>query len=59
MVNGENASGIGITPSQADILLDAGTDVITLGNHTWGKNGIEDYLDDCRYICLLYTSRCV
>ncbi len=50
VVNGENASGIGITPSQADMLLDAGTDVITLGNHTWGKNGIEDYLDDCRYI---------
>ena len=37
MVNGENASGVGVTPKQAQLILDAGCDVITLGNHTWNK----------------------
>ena len=37
VVNGENASGVGITPQQAEDILDAGADVITLGNHTWNK----------------------
>ncbi|MBQ1372376.1 MAG: YmdB family metallophosphoesterase, partial [Oscillospiraceae bacterium] len=31
VVNGENASGIGITPRQAEMILSAGADVITLG----------------------------
>ena len=35
VVNGENASGVGITPAQARRILEAGADVITLGNHTW------------------------
>ena len=47
VVNGENAAVKGIIPRQAEELLDAGADVITLGNHTFGKNGIQDYLDDC------------
>ena len=34
VVNGENASGVGITPRQAEQLLNAGADVITLGNHS-------------------------
>lgn len=46
VVNGENAAVVGITPAQAELLLDAGADVITLGNHTWGKREIQDYLDD-------------
>ena len=50
VVNGENASGVGITPQQAEDILDAGADVITLGNHTFGKMQIRDYLDDCPYI---------
>ena len=50
VVNGENASGIGITPRQAESIFTAGADVITLGNHTWGRPEIADYLDDCRYI---------
>ena len=37
VVNGENAAVVGITPNQAEEILDAGADVITLGNHTWGK----------------------
>lgn len=47
IVNGENASVIGITPDQAEDILDAGADAITLGNHTWGKREIVNYLDDC------------
>ena len=46
VVNGENASGTGILPRQADRIFDAGADVITLGNHTWGRKEIETYLDD-------------
>ena len=50
IVNGENASGVGITPSQADRILAAGADVITLGNHTFNRMEILDYLDDNPYI---------
>lgn len=46
IVNGENASMVGITPRQAEEILDAGADVITLGNHTWGKRELVPYLDD-------------
>ena len=38
IVNGENAAaGLGITPEIARHLLEAGVDVITLGNHTWSR----------------------
>lgn len=50
VVNGENAAGIGITPDQAEEIFSAGADVVTLGNHTWGKSEIKNYLDDCKYI---------
>ena len=50
VVNGENAAVVGITPDQAEDILDAGADVITLGNHTWGKREIVHYMDDCRQI---------
>lgn len=50
VVNGENASNLGITPSQADEIFMAGADVITLGNHTYGKQEIFDYLDDRKAI---------
>lgn len=47
VVNGENAAGgLGITPKIADELLDAGVDVITLGNHTYRQKAIYGYLDD-------------
>ncbi len=46
IVNGENASVVGITPDQAEDILDAGADVITLGNHTYNKREIVSYLDD-------------
>ena len=46
VVNGENASGVGITPRQAEEILDAGADVITLGNHSFQKREIVTYLED-------------
>ena len=50
IVNGENAASIGLTPAQAEEIFDAGADVITLGNHTWGKREICTYLDDNKNI---------
>ena len=46
VVNGENASGVGITPEQAERLYRAGADVITLGNHTFGKTQIAGQLEE-------------
>lgn len=50
IVNGENAAVVGLLPEQAEEILDAGADVITMGNHTWGKREIVPYLDDCSQI---------
>ena len=50
VVNGENISGSGLTRAQAEDLLAAGADVITLGNHTFGKPQIAPFLDENRYI---------
>ena len=50
VVNGENAAGTGILPRQADEMLDAGADVITLGNHAFRRKEILPYLDDCSRI---------
>ena len=47
VANGENAAGLGITASQARAILDAGVDVITLGNHTWGRQEIHHFLNAC------------
>jgi 2',3'-cyclic-nucleotide 2'-phosphodiesterase len=45
IVNGENiADGAGITPRLADVLLASGADIVTLGNHTWRREGIGSYL---------------
>jgi len=45
-VNGENACGTGITGRQAGELLDAGADVITLGNHAFRRQEIFEELED-------------
>jgi len=50
VVNGENVAGSGITPQQADSLFAVGADVITLGNHAFGRKQIGDYLEENRYI---------
>ena len=46
VVNGENASGVGITPQQAEDIFDAGADVVTLGNHVFNKREIVPYLEE-------------
>lgn len=47
IANGENSSdGNGITPSSAKYLFDSGVDIITLGNHTYRRHEIYDYLDE-------------
>lgn len=45
VVNGENAAGVGMSPPQAEEILDAGADVITMGNHTWGRRDLIPYID--------------
>jgi hypothetical protein len=51
VVNGENvANGMGITPRLAELLLAAGADAITLGNHTWRRDEIGPYLGASRVV---------
>ena len=50
VVNGENAAVVGMTPNQAEDVFDAGADVITMGNHTFAKRELCDYLDENRRI---------
>ena len=46
ITNGENsAGGMGITERNFDDLLNAGTNVVTMGNHTWGKKDIFKFID--------------
>lgn len=47
VVNGENATDIsGVSRTDALKIFDAGADVITLGNHTFGRRDIYDLLDE-------------
>ncbi len=51
IVNGENAAEIhGIGQNDAEDLFYAGADVITTGNHAFGRYDIYSYLDDEKYI---------
>lgn len=51
VANGENASDIhGISAPDARSLLDAGADLITLGNHTYGRRDICTLLSDSERI---------
>ncbi|MBO5837585.1 MAG: TIGR00282 family metallophosphoesterase [Oscillospiraceae bacterium] len=50
VVNGENAAVVGMTPQQAEDIFDAGADVITMGNHTFSKQEIAQYMDDNRRV---------
>ncbi len=45
VANGENAAGgLGITKPTAKAILDAGVDVITLGNHSFSKKDMLDFI---------------
>ena len=47
ITNGENsAGGMGITERNFKDIIEAGTDVITMGNHTWGKKDIFNFIDN-------------
>lgn len=51
IVNGENvADGMGITKKQYDEIISLGVDVVTMGNHTWGKKDIFAFIDDPKLI---------
>lgn len=51
IVNGENAAEIhGIGQNDASDIFFAGADVITTGNHAFGRYDIYSYLDDEKYI---------
>jgi 2',3'-cyclic-nucleotide 2'-phosphodiesterase len=46
IVNAENAAdGRGLTPRLAERILEAGADVITLGNHAWARKELGPYLE--------------
>ncbi|MCX8033625.1 MAG: TIGR00282 family metallophosphoesterase [Thermoleophilia bacterium] len=46
IANGENLTdGTGLKPAHADMLFEAGVDVITTGNHVWRQREIYSYLD--------------
>ena len=48
IVNGENsAEGMGITSKIFKDLMFSGVNVITMGNHTWGKKDIFNIIDVC------------
>ena len=51
IVNGENsAEGMGITEKNFKDIVEAGADVVTMGNHTWGKKDIFKLIDDPKII---------
>lgn len=51
IVNGENvAGGMGITEKLFNQIIQAGADVVTLGNHTWSKKDIFNFIDNEKII---------
>ena len=51
IVNGENvAGGMGITEKLFNQIIYAGADVVTMGNHTWGKKDIFSFIDNEKLI---------
>ena len=51
IVNAENsAGGMGITKSIFQDMIDLNIDVITMGNHTWGKKDIFTFIDHPKLI---------
>lgn len=51
IVNGENvAAGMGITEKLFNQILSAGANVVTLGNHTWSKKDIFNFIDNEKII---------
>ncbi len=56
IANGENsAQGNGVTPKSLNMLFDSGVDFVTLGNHTFKRKEIEDYLDTASSVIRPYN----
>ena len=52
IANGENAAaGAGITGAICKTLLEAGIDVITLGDHVWDQKGFENEITALERVC--------
>lgn len=53
IANGENASEIkGLSARDANKILSAGVDFITLGNHAFGKRDVYDFLDNNTHLII-------
>lgn len=51
IVNGENAAhGKGLTEKIYHELISYGAQMITMGNHTWDKREIFEFIDDAKYL---------
>jgi len=51
IVNGENAAdGMGLTEKMYKEILAAGADIVTMGNHTWAKKDIFNFINDEKII---------
>ena len=51
IVNGENsAEGMGITEKNFNDIISQDVDVVTMGNHTWGKKDIFKFIDNPKII---------
>ena len=51
IVNGENAAdGMGLLEKQYREILALGVDVVTMGNHTWAKKDIFNFIEDERIV---------
>ena len=51
ITNGENsAGGMGITEKNYKDIISAGTDVVTMGNHTWSKKDIFKIIDEPKLV---------
>ena len=49
IANGENATEIhGLSANDARAILDCGVDLITMGNHTWSRRDLYDFLDNSK-----------
>jgi len=57
IANGENAAGgSGLDVKCAQEIRDAGVDIITLGDHTWQRGEINDYLEKNKDWCIRPTN---
>ena len=60
ITNGENsAGGMGITEKNFKDIIEAGTNVVTMGNHTWGKKDIFKFINEPKILRPANYPKCV